>query len=355
VGAKTQQYFVTREDGAYKIVTDGKDPSEAGNETLFLLGQGKEAEARALLDWMRDSIHKGGGDDPLSGPLFPRFWNIDGKKDAPAMKLAAASLIADRPNVRDLVPSIEAAREKADGEERVDLELLLGHAYWVMEDGHALKTIGAEVLEKYPESYVAIGLAGDADALLKDWSDWNTMLDSRIAKHPDDEQLLKMKVESAEAQNDFAMARATEQKLMDAGKATAADYNNYAWTALFDEKVDADSAKSAQQATMLTHDSTFPELHTLACVYAYLGKTSEARDLLLKAMTAANLTEPNSEVWFGFGRIYEQYGVNDAAIEAYKKVEKPQGRIAPGSTYLLAQQRLKALNAADNAGKTAGQ
>lgn len=54
---------------------------------------------------------------------------------------------------------------------------------------------------------------------------------------------------------------------------------------------------------------------------------------------------PNPEVWFGFGRIYEQFGVDDAAIQAYEKVEKPHGPILSGSTYLLAQSRLKSLKA----------
>ena len=47
--------------------------------------------------------------------------------------------------------------------------------------------------------------------------------------------------------------------------------------------------------------------------------------------------------WFGFGGIYEQYGMNDAAVEAYKKVEKPEGRIGASSTNLMAKTRLKAL------------
>jgi hypothetical protein len=64
---------------------------------------------------------------------------------------------------------------------------------------------------------------------------------------------------------------------------------------------------------------------------------------LLKAMTAANLSEPNSEVWYGLGSVYEQYGVTDAAIEAFRRVEMPQARFDPTSTWLLAQERLKAL------------
>jgi predicted TPR repeat methyltransferase len=68
--------------------------------------------------------------------------------------------------------------------------------------------------------------------------------------------------------------------------------------------------------------------------------------MLLKAMTVDNLSEPNAEVWYGFGSIYEQYGVNDAAVAAYKKVERPAGRIGTTSTYSLAQARLKTLGAA---------
>lgn len=94
---------------------------------------------------------------------------------------------------------------------------------------------------------------------------------------------------------------------------------------------------------MLGNSSSFAELHTLACIYANQGKTSEARELLLKAMNAANLSEPNSAVWYGFGANYEQYGVNDAAISGYRKVEKPEGEVGPTDTYFLAQNRLNAL------------
>jgi tetratricopeptide (TPR) repeat protein len=131
---------------------------------------------------------------------------------------------------------------------------------------------------------------------------------------------------------------------MDKGKATSNDYNMYAWSALFDGKVDADVVKNAQQAVMLTNNSSFNELHTLACIYAYQGKTTEARELLLKAMGAENLSTPNSAVWFAFGMIYEQYGINDAAIDAYRKVEKPEGPVSATDTYVLAQARLKALS-----------
>jgi len=348
-GSKTQQFFVTKEDGAYKIVTDGSTASESGIEVLYLLGVGKEREARALLDWTRDRMHKGGGDDPLSGPLLPRFWTVGDAGDAAAMKLAAASLVTSNRSIEGLLPFLRSAREKAATEEaRLNLDLLLARAYQTTADGPALHSVSAAILKQYPDSYTALALAGDADGMSKDWDHWSQMLESRLAKHPDDETLLRLKTEYAETKGDFDLGRATEQAVIDKGKATANDYNAYAWMSLFDGKVDTDVVKSAQQAAMLTRQSAFAELHTLACIYAFQGKSAEARDLLLKAMGIANLSEPNEAVWYGLGNIYEQYGIGDAAIEAYKKVEKPEGRIGPTSTYLLAQARLRGMGSAAN-------
>jgi tetratricopeptide (TPR) repeat protein len=348
LGSKTQQFFVDKENGTFKVVTDGTEYSEAGNEVLYLLHAGRESEARSLLDWMRDRLHKGGGDDPLQGPLLPRFWTVGDSGGGQAVELAAASLVATTPSavqsIKNMAPMIHAAWEKETSDQRrLDLGLLLASILSAVQDGPALKTVSSEILAKYPDSYVAIDLAGSADGLLKNWSDWNQMLDAHIAKHPDDEYLLRLKRKAAEARGDFALARATTQLLIDKAKASAGDYNSYAWTSLFDGTVNADIVKAAQQGNMLSKSTSFAELHTLACIYAYQGKTSEARELLLQAMAASNLSEPNSEIWYGFGSIYEQYGVNDAAIEAYGKVNKPEGPIDPTATYILAQIRLKAI------------
>jgi DNA-binding SARP family transcriptional activator len=57
------------------------------------------------------------------------------------------------------------------------------------------------------------------------------------------------------------------------------------------------------------------------------------------------LIEPNESIWFGYALLYEQYGAKDAAIEAYRKVEKPEGIPPAFETWQLAQARLKALGA----------
>lgn len=260
------------------------------------------------------------------------------------MRLAAEALIVDTPAIQPYLPQIYSEWKSAPaGEQKLDLSLLLAWGDLRVRDAQGLKEVSAEILSKYPDSFTAIRLAGDADGLLKDWKDWNSMLDERIAKRSDDEDLLHQKVFLQQLEGDFAAARRTEQKIIDMGKGTSEDYNDYAWTALSDGKVDADITKAAQQAVLLSKSESFAELHTLACIYAYQGKTAEARDLLLKAMGTVNQAVPNPEVWFALAMIYEKYGLDQAAIEAYNKVEKPDDALVVGSTYELAQKRLLAL------------
>ena len=132
----------------YKVVTDGKTFSEVGNAALYLLHSGSEAEARSLLDWMRDQVHRGGGDDPLSGPLFPRFWTVGDTGGPEAIRIAAASLVASTPAIKPLLPAVHAAWEKATDPQRTDLGLLLAWGYVETENGAALKTISSEILAK---------------------------------------------------------------------------------------------------------------------------------------------------------------------------------------------------------------
>ena len=346
LGDNPRSYFVVKDRNNFKIVTDGRYYSESGNEALYLLNSGRDTEAQGLLDWIREKSHKGGGDDPLSGPLLPRFWSVGDAADHKAMLLAAASLTALTPAIRAVLPDVHAEWVSAtNDDQRLNLELLLAIGYRAIEDGANLRAMSSAIIAKYPDSYMAIELVNDADALAKDWTRSKSILDAQLAKHPDDEALLRLQARVAEAQGNFEQARASRQKLFDNGKATYDDYNSYAWTGLFDGKIDDDVIKAAQQSNLLTRNADYGVLHTLACLYASQGRTAEAHDLLKKAMNVANLSEPNSAVWFALGLIYERYGVNDAAIEAYRKVEKPEGRVDPTDTWILAQNRLRALGA----------
>jgi tetratricopeptide (TPR) repeat protein len=343
LGTASRQFFVVHEPGGYRIVAEQKDSAEVGNETLYLLKSGNEAGAVALLNWRRNFAHLGGGDDPLEGMLFPRFWTVGESHGADAVKLAAISLLVAKPEFKTMIPEILRLRSKA--KDRAWVDLMLASAYLDAKDYSKARALGEELHKKYPNSDSAIGLLAEAESRLGDAKAAFALVRAQLAKNPDDRKLVVIESSIAQEQGDFAGAAKMLQGLLNSGNAQAMDYNDFAWNALFEGKVDSAALQAAQQANLLTNRDNFAILHTLGCVYATQGKTTEARQLAKEAMKAGSMGEPNSDVWLLYGLIYEQYGAKQAAIEAFEKVKKPEGVINPVDTYVLAQRHLKALKA----------
>jgi len=85
-------------------------------------------------------------------------------------------------------------------------------------------------------------------------------------------------------------------------------------------------------------------LHTLGCLYAASGRTKDAREVLIQSMDAQRLDDPNSDFWYAFGLLAEQYGERDTALANYARVTKPEKPTEiPNSSYYLAQERVRLL------------
>lgn len=349
-GSAANHFYVVREDGAYRIVADSRDSVPVGVATLYALKHGNIKRAKALLDWKRNLTHREGQDDVLAGPLMPRFWTVDSSKpgaNSPAaMRLAAISLLAGSMDAKPYLAEIAADRAKARGERQTDLDLLLASAADGAEVPNIALAAAKRLLEQEPDSLTAMRLAGQAYALKKDAKAWLAMLAPKLARKPKDHDLLQQQVLAYNVAHNYSAARKAEQGVLDSGMANVADYNGYAWLGLFDDHTGDDALRAAQQAT--TQGSpNFATLHTLACIYAAEGRTTEARQTLEQAMAAGNISQPDSSVWYALGLIYEQYGADKAALSAFEKVQAHEfdnhTYIDPMSTYLLAQERIKAL------------
>jgi tetratricopeptide (TPR) repeat protein len=254
--------------------------------------------------------------------------------------------LSGRSTLLSLLPQVIAARKKATTDtERDNFDLLLASIYLRAEDGTNAKLISQQLLNRHSDSATAVTLMGRAYSLTKSWSAWKSLLDARLQTHPNNRSLLLESAAEADAEGDFPRARRAFRIILDSGNALADDYNMYALLSLFEEQVDDQALEAGQQANLLSKNNNYAYLHTLACLDAARGETAEARQLLLEAMSTGNLEEPNSAIWYGFGRIYEQYGVYDAAAAAYQRVERPDGVVDPTDTFVLAQSRLKALHA----------
>ncbi|HKF46120.1 MAG TPA: DUF3857 domain-containing protein [Terracidiphilus sp.] len=348
--------YVVKEDGVYRMLSGDKDSpddnAEVGNEVLWMLGHGKSVEAKSLLDWKRGLTHRQETDDPFAGPLLPRFWTVGSSRpgaDSPeAMRLAAFALLAGSMDAKPCLEEIAAYREKATGQRQTDADLLLAVSAMNAEQPAVGLPAAKRLLEQEPDSEVALNLAGQGYALENNAAGWQQMLAPLLQKKPADHDLLAQQSRAYALARDYKNAQSIQQKVLDSGKATADDYNSYAWLGLFHNDSGEDIIKAAQQSAQMNKNSGFAELHTLACIYAAQGKSTEARQVLKEAMFAGNMPTPTSQIWYALGLIYEQYGEKAAALDAYRRVQAHEfddhTYIDPVATYTLAQERIRELS-----------
>lgn len=358
IGAQAQDALVVREANRYKLAEflgeSIKSTEGIAWEVLARLQRNDLTGARKWLDWARERIHNQAGDDPLSSQPFPHFWTKGQEVDEAAMRTAALILLPSKSlKGQDLVDLIDARDHAKTDAARTDLNLVLAYAYAVQAKWPELQSIAADLMKAYPDSFIAYQFAAMANAGLKQFDAWEKILRPRLEKYPEEEDYLISAAQLAQYRGQFGKARELMKVLIDKGKASANTLNNYAWDALYiPGSVDQDAIDAAHRANDLAKNSKFDSLHTEACLYAAIGRTKEARELLFKAMEEGNLEEPNSAVWLGLASIAEQYGETDAARSMYARVEK-QTPDSPSSNYALAQQRIAALQTSSP--KAAGQ
>jgi len=346
-GGSNLTFFVVKEDGQYRLLDTSADPDAIGLEMLDRIQAGDLKGAKVLLDWMREDTHLEGGDDPLGGPIFPRFWIKGAAPDAHRMALAAATILTgSRPTAARGIGILEPALKGAATErERQNIQIALAAGYSLQQNFASMLTVAHALLDQVPESRLAFLDNIEALIGLERYDDAMKLCDERLKLLENDPDALRSKAEVESARGNYEAARGHLQTLANLGREDAEVLNENAWLALYTGKVDDKDIATGIKATQLAKDNPHI-LHTLACLYAASGKTKEAHDLLLRSMDELNLDEPNDDYWYAFGLIAEQYGERDIAIADYRKLQKPKQVLSvPTSSYELAQLRLKALNA----------
>ncbi len=344
-GGANMTLFVVKEDGQYRLLDTLDKPNSIALEMLDRIKAGDLRGAKQLLDWLREDAHLEGGDDPLGGPVFPRFWTKGATPDAHRMSLAAAALlVGTRPTAAQGISILEEARKTtATEQEKSNILLALSQGYAIEEKYDGLLDVSTVLLKQVPESRVAFLDSSEALMGLGRNDEAMALADERLKALENDTDALQSKMRIESSRGNYLAAQRWAQKLADQGKQDAELLNSTAWFALFTGKVQDDDIVNAIKSTQLAKDNPHI-LHTLACLYAETGKTKEARELLVRAMDDLNLDEPDDDYWYAFGRIAEQYGERDIAIADYRKLKKPKFSLAiPTSSYTLAQMRLKAM------------
>jgi transglutaminase-like putative cysteine protease len=344
-GGETQSFYVVKEDGAYRILTVAPMVGPLALLALERLDANDFAGARRWLDWARLEVRNGNSEDPLEGPAFARAWTIGAEADVATARAAAAMLLADSAmGAQALALLVAAAAEPRSAADKLSLDLALAKAHLEVSDWPALRAVGARLAQAVPASALAFRYLQWASIQMQQWEAVEAASRERLARLPDDSTAREMLVRRAEARGAFAEIAPIMQPLIDSGRATASDYNQYAWSALLLQPVNDQAVEAARMAYDETQGRSFAIAHTLACVYAASGQPREARDLLLKGMEQIGITKPDDSAWYGFGLVAEAYGDAESARDYYSQVQKPaKGMIQASSVYALSQARLAAL------------
>jgi Flp pilus assembly protein TadD len=339
-------FYLTKENGQVRLLAMANETGNLGRLVLRICAKDPES-ARRWLDWAREEATFGGGDDPLAGGAFSRFWSRgQTAADAATLRHAAAALATEADNPEEAGPILLEGRAAAKDEtERQKFDLALAQLYAKQEKYAELLPVAQRLTAAAPASSTAFHFLYIALSGLERYSEVESAAAERLRRIPDEVSALRADSMAAAKRGDFAKSDRILKAMIESGKAEASDLNNLAWNQIFEGGSAAEEAvQTAQQGIRLSKTPSGSLLHTLACAYAEAGKSREAHDTLLQTMVAMDLEEPNGLIWYIVGRLAEQYGLSTAAVSAYRMVDEPESKLElPLSTHTLAQRRLKGL------------
>jgi len=345
--ADPMTFFVAKRGARFLIV--GNDSHDLGREVLWLVEQGKTQEAQAWLEVAVDKFQAPRSDDPLSTAPFYYLWKRGHHGNLEEIRASAISLLKPEEVAASTIEHLRRLLEatKQPSQARALRHALLDIALRNKDATHAWP-LAEQMLNDHPESITAQRLwarcailAGKAEAAI-------AFCDRQLARNPSEDALESIKVEGLQSLGRFAESDAFMLRRIETGKSTPFLYNNLAWSQVIQSNVNLKTIEWARLGAERNQGDPRPALHTLAAVLADSGRTTEARETILKSVSQGGGDSLRPEDWYVFGRIADQLGEPAEASDWYRRTlaETKDRPYSSTSTAALAQRRLDALQAA---------
>lgn len=337
-------FYVVKENNQYKILLEGKNMEHLIVRAKPFLDNGEDEKALQILEWALSEYAPGQVLMPESGHPVKTLWSATKKKDAAFLRLMYNALKFCNYGYEECLADLRiAASEEKSKLKRIQLQrcILMGlhdHQYpeyeaeaaTFIEDNQGFWSETSRLLFWY----LTNGKTDKFDELLASVRD--TMPESMI-DHTEDKKLFSNR--EFRALYDKRYAKASQQS-------TLLELNSLLWAASFSNSVTKElfDAYPFQEKLQLIPDS----LHTLALGYADCGMIEEAAGELRQLVAKRGEKIENVD-WLIIASISEKCGLYDAARFGYEQV-RDESKL-PGSSYELAQLRLRELESASGAKK----
>lgn len=320
-------FYVVREDGQY-VVRGLSETELIGLGAQHFLEKNQPDVARVWLNWGRDEVKLGGGEDPLSGSPFAALWpKAKATATADEVRLAAAVWIAA--HTKDSTATLEEIRARTENEAtKTIIDRALAAAYVDAREWEKALPPARRLFAQYPDSETAFMSLVKALSFGGKNAEAETIAKERLAKLPKDRAALRALVLNATNAHDYAAADQYALQVLNETNPERDDYDRAAWCGILTGNLE----RALENARFATSDGkpndakpdsdNSPSFRTLAVVFAESGKALEARQALLTSIDQRTSDRPTPDDYYVLGRIAETYGVRDAAIAAYKRVQE---------------------------------
>lgn len=309
--------------------------------------------ARQWLDWAKEQ-HKVSileSLNPYAGFPFARLWSKGREAAADEIRTAAAALLALSDKPESAIPILLDARDR-NRPATLDLQIdrALAAAFFKTHRWRESLEMADGLLDRHSTAVEPFYRKTQALIILGRHQEASKAARVRLERHAKDRHALIALAEVAVAGGDFETAERHWRQLVTLGVATPETLNNLAWIALFRNSALEQAIQDAVKANELTQYRSARLLCTLAALYAEIGRTRESHECLCKSLEARTTVQLDSKDWYVIGRVAEQYGLQESAAEAYRRVVPPEDVTKPQlvSPHALAQRRLEGLMTTPN-------
>jgi tetratricopeptide (TPR) repeat protein len=312
--------YVAREDGEFRVLGYAGNLTKIGELVLELLEGGKITIAQWWLDTIIADLHSGSGFGG-GGRSTRLLWSgVKPETRGPdAVRMSAASLIGrDSPSQKAIQILQEARARSMDRVERSQIDLALCESLEKAEQWKELVAVARRLAENPLFAEDGFRFIVKAAKALKQWEVIKTEARTRLKGTYDSAAQRAMATALAGA-GDREGAAAYLSRLSASSFGDTEDKLFEAWLRMLIGKADEELLQSLSKAGESGTKRAASYWYTLGMLQVTLNKPEEAQRSLTQALDHDDFAALDARPWALAGKIYEAYGLADAAAASYER------------------------------------